>query len=251
MATFGEIIYAVLDLLKERSDDAYYTEEHIMFLATNVRNLLLNRKYRGSRNMPFSAMSEENKQQVCLQLARVELLPAGCAGNWLKSTAKIPELLDVSVTATCTGHDLLFTNVTFIAPERMPYVGYNKWLGNIIYAARSIDGYLYMKSNNPQFVFLEQAGLTGVFADPVEAAKLSHEACTTGRIDIMEQKFPLESALVPQLIELVVQEIAGPRYAPEDKANNAKDDLSEVALRKNTATPVNNEERAAEQEEQQ
>ena len=177
MATFGEIVYSVLDLLKQSSDDAYYTEEHILFLAKNIRSLLLQRKYKGSRNGTFNAMSEENKQQVCLQLKPAELLPKSCGGFWLQSTAKIPELMDESWGVTCTGHDLLFTNVTFVSPERMPYVGYNSWLRNIIYASRSIDGHLYLTSSNPQFIFLEQVGLTGVFSDPEEAAKLSHEAC--------------------------------------------------------------------------
>lgn len=251
MATFGEIVYSVLDLLKESSDDAYYTEEHIIMLAKNFRSLLLERKYKGSRNGTFNAMSEENKQQVCLQLQPADILPNGCSGFWLRSVAKIPSLMDVSDGVTCTANDLLFTNVTFISPERMPYVGYNKWLKNIIYAARSVDGHLYLTSSNPQFIFLEQAGLTGVFADPEAAAKLSHEACTNGGVcDLLEQRFPLESALVPSCIELIVHELDGSRFAPEDKRNNAKDDLGEVGLTRRHAAPAERSERSPEEEEQ-
>ena len=241
MATFSEITYMCLDLLKEHSDDSYYTEEHIIFLAKKMRALLLERKYRLTRNGTFNQMSEENKQQVCLQVAPTEMLPDGCGGKWLVSSNSIPALLPGFDAVTCTGHDLLPTNVTFISPERMHYVGYNKWLKNIIYAARGIDGRLYLHSNNPQFIYLEQVGLTGVFSDPEEAAKLSHEACMTGVCDLMSQRFPLEASLVPSLVELVVQEIAGPRYAPEDKKNNAKDDLSDIAAASNrTARPVEN-----------
>lgn len=240
MATFEEICYAVLDLLKERSDDAYYTEEHVLFLAKNIRNTLLERKYRKSRNGVHNVLSEENKQQVCMQLEKADLLPGDCDGLWLRSTAVIPELLAGFDGVTCTAHDLLFTNVTFISQDRMPYVGYNKWLKNIIYASRSIDGHLYLHSNNPQFAYLEQAGLTGVFADPEAASKLSHEACMNGGMcDIMSQKFPLESGLVASLIELVVQELLGSRYAPEDKSNDAKDTLSEInAASSRAAKPV-------------
>ena len=85
MATFKEIVYMCLDILKERSDDAYYTEEHIIFLAKKMRALLLSRKYKGSRNGTFSAMSEENLQRVCLQL-EATALASGCGGTWLKST---------------------------------------------------------------------------------------------------------------------------------------------------------------------
>lgn len=234
MATFAQIAYMVLDALKFRSDDAYYTEEHVLFLAKKMRALLLERKYKQTRNGSFSQMSEENKQQVCLQVSPTNLTPDGCAGEWLVSSNTVPALMPGFDAVTCTGHDLLPTNVTFISPERMHYVGYNKWLRNIIYAARGIDGRLYLHSNNPQFIYLEQVGLTGVFSDPEEAAKLSHEACMNGGIcDIMSQPFPLEASLVPSLIELVVQELIGSRYSPEDKANNAKDDLSDIAVTSN------------------
>lgn len=242
MATFAEIAYAVLDILKEHSDDAYYTEEHVLFLAKKIRAVLLERKYRKTRNGTHSVLSDENKQQVCMQLEKADLLPGDCDGLWLRSTAVIPELLAGFEGVTCTAHDLLFTNVTFISQERMPYIGYNKWLKNIIYASRSVDGHLYLHSNNPQFVYLEQAGLTGVFADPEAAARLSHEACMNGGIcNMMEQKFPLEASLVPSLIEMIVQELIGSRYAPEDKGNNAKDDLGDIAVAGNRhSRPVEN-----------
>lgn len=241
MATFAQIIFSVLDLMKEHSDDAYYTEEHVLFLAKKIRATLLERKYKGSRNGTFSPMSSENQQQVCLQLTHASMLPGSCAGQWLMSTKEVPALLPGFDAVTCTGHDLLPTNVTFIPSERMPYVGHNKWLKNIIYACRSMDGRLYLHGLNPQFVYLENVGITGVYADPEEAAKLSHEACMTGVCDIMSQKFPLESGLVPSLIELVTQELLGSRYAPEDKENNAKDDLGEIKATSNRASkPVEN-----------
>jgi hypothetical protein len=37
--------------------------------------------------------------------------------------------------------------------------------------------------------------------------------------------------LVPPLIELVVKELRGPEYSPEDKGNNAEDDLSNVSMK--------------------
>ena len=230
--TFGEIIYAVLDRLKALSDDSYYTEEHVIFLAKKMRAFLLDRKYKGGRNQTFQQMSPENRQQICLSLETAQMLPNGCGGQWLKSTAEMPQLLVEGDAVTCTGHDLLPTNVTFITYKRMPYVGYNKWLKNIIYACRSMDGHLYLHGSNPQFMYLERVGLTGVFADPEEAAKLSHEACENGSCDLLNTVFPLESALVPSCIELVVQELAGPLYAPEDKNNNANDNLSGLAAAK-------------------
>lgn len=229
MATFGEIVYSCLDILKELSDDSYYTEEHIIFLASKMRTLLLERKYKNSRNQTFTPMSDENMQDICLELQPAELAPEGCTGMWLRSVKEIPDTVNVTDAKLSTVSDMLQSAVTFIPSERMPYVGYNKWLQKILYASKSSDGHLYITGSNPQFMYLEKVRMTAVFSDPVKAAELSCEgegkAC-----DILEMPFPLESALIPSCIELTVQELMGSRYAPQDKQNNAKDDLADVAV---------------------
>lgn len=228
MTTFREIVHMCLDLLKETSDDAFYTEEHILFLVKKMRGLLLDKKYRGSRNTPFVPVSEENKQRVCFNVDIAEDLSGGCDGVWLKSQVQIPELMQYDNATTCTVNDMLNTAVTFIPKERMPYVGHNKFLQNIIYAARSIDGYVYLKGFTHQFQFLTKAGITGVFADPEAAAKAN--ICNGGSecSDIMDERFPLEEALISPCIELVVQELSGARFAPKDNRNDDKDNLPEA-----------------------
>lgn len=230
MATFGEIVYSVLDLLKEKTDDAHFTEEHAIFFASHIRNLLLERKYKNSRNQTFTPMSDENLQDICLTLEPTEMLPSGCTGLWLHSIEEIPDTINVSNTTLSTISDMIQSTVTFIPPERMPYVGYNKWLKNIIYAAKSNDGHLYITGNHPQFMYLEKVRMTAVFSDPRKAAELSCDGDGSGKCNILEMKFPLESALIPSCIELTVQEMMGSRYAPEDKQNDAKDGLADAAV---------------------
>lgn len=252
MATFKEIIYMVLDLLKEKSDDSFYTEEHVLFLATKVRTLLLERKYRGSRNSAFAPMSDENTQQICLSLNTTDILPYGCSGLWLKSNEKLPDLLGSVEPKISTVSDMLSCNVAFIPAERMPYVGHNKWLKNIIYAAKSSDGYLYLHGDNPQFRYLENVQLSGVFSNPEEAAALACSSDDGQACDVMDQRFPLEDSLVPSCIELVVQELTGARYSPEDRQNDDRDNLSDVGLVQRTAArPVENMVNAQPQQEEQ
>ena len=234
MATFREIVYMCLDILKEHSDDSYYSEEHILFLASKMRGLLIERKYKNTRNSTFLNISDENKQDICLSLESADALPEGCAGPWLKSTEKIPTIIGSSAPTLHAGNDLIHSMVTYIPSERMPYVGHNKWLRNIIYASKSKDGYLYLFSVNPQFTYLEEVRMDAVFADPEEAAKLSCDK-GDGTCDILDMRFPLEQALIPSCVELVVQELIGSRYAPEDKRNNAADDLSDIAVTQNRA----------------
>ena len=232
MATFREMTYMVLDLLKQRSDDAYYTEEHVIFLLGKMRALLLERKYALSRNKSFSTMSDDNLQTICLSLEPTTILPNGCSGVWLKSNEKVPATIGDSEPQLFIANGLLSSPITYIPAERMPYVGYNKWLKKIIYAARGLDGYLYLQGGNPQFIYLEKIKMQGVFASPEDAAALSCEPGNDSGIcpDILDAVFPLEDSLISSCIELVFQELSGSRYAPEDKANNAKDDLGEASV---------------------
>lgn len=230
MTTFGQIVYMVLDILREKSDDAHFTEEHIIFLASKMRALLLERKYKNSRNQTFTPLSDENTQEICLTLEPTEMLPAGCSGMWLHSIEEIPDTINVGDAKLSTVSDMLQSTVTFIPSERMPYVGYNKWLRNILYAAKSDDGHLYITGNNPQFMYLDKVRMTAVFSDPQKAAELSCDRDGGGKCNILEMKFPLEQALIPSCIELIVQELMASRYAPDDKQNNAKDDLADIAV---------------------
>ena len=96
MAKYSEIVYAVLDLLKESADDAFYTEEHVIFLANKFRPYLIERKYRKSRNTPYSTVSDQNRQQICINLQPEDILPGDCEGIWLRSVEKIPDIVDVA-----------------------------------------------------------------------------------------------------------------------------------------------------------
>ena len=236
MATFREMVYMTLDILKERSDDSFYTEEHILFLLSKMRALIIQRKIKGSRNQAFEALSDDNMQQICLTLEPDALTPDGCSGLWLKSTEKIPELVEGTTPKVYVVNDLLHSTVTYIPSERMPYVGHNPWLKNIIYVSKSVDDYLYLNSANPQFTYLESVKLSGIFADPIEAAKMSCDGESSETpCDPLDNAFPLDDALIPMCIEMTVSELAGPRYAPDDTRNNAHDDLSSIAAARTRA----------------
>ena len=120
--------------------------------------------------------------------------------------------------------DFYQDSITYISRERMKYVGHNRWLQNIIYCSIAPDGYMYFKSSNPQYLHLENIRVTGIFEDIDEVEKLScdsNKAC-----DILDSKFPMEEALIPQLIETVVKFMTSGLYKPEDTENNANADLS-------------------------
>ena len=102
--------------------------------------------------------------------------------------------------------------ITYVSRERMRYVGYNRFLPNIIYCSIGPDQYLYFKSFNPQYLYLEKVKFTGVFENAEKASEL--ECGTSDICDILDKEFPIEDSLISPLIELVLKELAGPAWKP-------------------------------------
>lgn len=227
MSTYKELVYMCLDELKLYSDDALYTEEHIMFLLGKYRTFLIKQRYSDVKKQ----IPESNYQTICLDLIEVPAISGEpCeGGSYLRSKKKIPFLMKIG-NPRVYPIDYYQGEITYVSRDRMRYVGYNKYLQNIIYASLGPDNYLYFKSFNPQFLYLEKVRITGIFEDTLAASELQ---CPdkNGNIvcDVLDREFPIEAALVPPMIELVVKELLGAEYRPDDKTNDAKDELSEVA----------------------
>ena len=226
MSTYKELTYMVLDELKLYSDDALYTEEHVMFLLGKYRTFLLKQRYSDVKKQ----IPESNYQTICLDLIEVPAISGEpCeGGSYLRSREKIPFLMKIG-NPRVYPVDYYQGEITYVSRERMRYVGYNKYLKNIIYASIGPDNYLYFKSFNPQYLYLEKARMTGIFEDPQAASELQCPDESGNTVcDVSDREFPIENALIPPLIQLVVEELTKTEYKPEDKENNSDDDLSEA-----------------------
>lgn len=224
MTTYREVVFMALDELKLISNDATYTPEHLIFLADKMRALLLDRRYRDARK---GEVSRSNYQEICLELVEVPAIPGTtCYGEYLRSTEKVPSLMNIGIKHIYPVDYFNSEHISYIPLERMPYVGYNKWLSNMIYVTKGPDDYLYLKSSNPQFLYLKKLKIDAVFQNSQEATKLSCGNSIDSNCDILDSEFPLEDTLISVLIQLMVQELSGTRYLPTDKQNNASDDMS-------------------------
>ena len=224
MTTYREVVFMALDELKLISNDATYTPEHLIFLADKMRALLLDRRYRDARK---GEVSRSNYQEICLELVEVPAIPGTtCYGEYLKSTEKVPSLMNIGIKHIYPVDYFNSEHISYIPLERMPYVGYNKWLSNMVYVTKGPDDYLYLKSSNPQFLYLKKLKIDAVFQNSQEATKLSCGNSIDSNCDILDSEFPLEDTLISVLIQLMVQELSGARYLPTDKQNNASDDMS-------------------------
>lgn len=233
MSTFREIVYMVMDQNKLASDDSYIEESHIIFLASKLRAYILKQKYEKMKMQ----ISPSNFQTLCLELEPYTTA-ALCLTNsntyMLRSTKKIPNLLLLNNYEGLTtflseyGANL---NYTYVNNVRFESVGYDRWVRNTNYVTIGNDGYLYVKSSNPEIEDLENIKIHGVFENAEEAALL--ECDNTGDdgdcdTDILDKEFPLEEGLIQLLIDTLSNALYQAEIKPKDDINNANDSLNSL-----------------------
>ena len=229
MAKYKEIVSMVLDMLKVTADDATFTEDHIIFLAGRYRSFLLKQKYAQDLK---KQIPESNYQTLCLNLEQVEAIDGlPCEGGYyLRTVEEVPTTLPCGNTRLFTSGSYYKGDITFVSKDRFKYTGYNKWLQNIIYACLDPSNRIYLTSKNPQFLYLKQAQMQGIFEDVEEASELECNTKEDSNLcDILDRDFPLEDALIAPLIELIVKELSTSTVTPEDTKNDAKDGLPSVS----------------------
>lgn len=229
MATYKEVVYMVLDELHQYSDDSNITQDHIIFLAGRYRSFLLKQRYYTDLK---KEIPESNYQTLCLDLEKVEAIEGlPCEGGYyLRTKQEIPATLPIGTTRLYTADSYYTGDISFVSRDRMKYVGYNKWMKNMIYASLEPSKRIYLTSGNQQFLYLCKAKLTGIFEDPEKASELEcNNDDADSKCDIMERDFPLEDALIAPMIELVVKELSPSVTAPEDENNDADDSLAQKA----------------------
>lgn len=234
--TYREVIYMVNDLCKQFSDDASYTEDHILFLINKYRGALLQQYLSVKKQVPHS-----NYQTIEIEVTVNNVNSSKYQTVQFTSAKKIPNLLSIGNPSVYTPsyYDDAFFNqfigpINLVSRERLRYVGYRSRLKNQLYAAINpldnllelkvhqalipkVTDYIHSVQGDVQFVVF----LTGVFEDAWAVTQYQN-----GSID---SEFPLESALLPNLLQAVLKDILGGAYRPKDGSNNANDDLSSLA----------------------
>lgn len=216
----------VLDELRIQSNDNLFNENHVKFLTDKYRALLLRREYFFKKL--FKLIPIEYYTPICIGLELTNGFENdNCSNTYLKSTVAIPKYSE-EATPIVSSLDFFDGEITFVTPERFKYVGHNKWLRNIIYATVGPDKYLYLRSANPQFQYLQNVKFSAIFDDIEEANNASNcaPASSEGNCDPMDAHVPVEDAFIPEIIQSIVRELSGALYRPKDIDNNDKDDLA-------------------------
>ena len=223
--TYRELVYMVLDRIKGQSDDFSYTEEHVIFIANKYRSYLLKNTYKDIKK----TIPQSNYQTICLDLEQANVIDGRpCSGDlYLRSKDKIPTLIeDIGATVYPTDY-FQGINIIFTTRDRLRYVGENRYMKNLIYTAIGADKHLYFKSNNPQHLQLGKVRMSGVFEDAEKANELSCDE-NGNKCNILDMNFPLESDMVMQLCDAIVQVLLNAKVQPQDAMNNANDDMAAI-----------------------
>lgn len=230
--TYRELIYAIRDELKINSDDSDVSNEYIIFLCSKYRSYILKTEKLNKKLLELISPTSPLYQTLCLDLEetnRTENEYSCDGGTLLRSIQEIPNIIEsVGDVFIDTYNQFKSIRIAYITPQRMKFVGHNKWLKNIIYATIGNDKHLYLDSSNPAFKMLSKIKMTAIFEDEDTASELScddNDAC-----DNMDKKYPIEDSMVAYLIQSVVKELLGIIYRPKDENNNSKDDLSTIGL---------------------
>lgn len=221
--TYGELVFIVKDILKIISDDAIFEDEHIIFLSGRFRNLLIKKYY----DTPKKSIPQSVYQTICLDLTYSDNPDICGVDNYLMSVQKIPNVMSIGNNSVYP-LNYFIGNIEFINKDRFRYAGKNKYLKNIIFATLGPDSHLYLKSANKNFLNLEKVRMTAIFEDFDKVRPLLCDNDGCGISDILEIDFPIEDALIPELIEMLIKELSVGIYHPQDNQNNAKDDLSDI-----------------------
>ena len=232
MTTYREAIYMCLDLLKGTSDDFTYTEEHIAYLIDKFRALLLKQRY---GNDPKKHVPYSNYQTL-----EVEFNPTE-PKNMLKSTNQIPYMLQLGIPRIVLDNEDYYNyRFELTSRERLPFVGNNKFTSMIGYCAINETNNLLMKNKDSYWANLtveppvlsyigpKKLKLVGIFENPREVNDETSFGEDSTNINELDRNIPIEESLITTLIELVVKELAGSVYSPEDDVNNAKDDNADM-----------------------
>lgn len=216
----NEVIYYCLDAIKAISDDSHVNEDHVLFLLSKYRAALLQQYHNVKK-----PITETNYQIVKLTLTDVDKLPC-MIGPKLRSQEVLPTVLSITKPIILLFNGFESEVIEYVPYYRLKSTGHNKWKKNFIYSSIGPNGYLYLSFDNPQAQYLETLQFKAVFEDFEKVYDLQFGE---GKYDIMEQEFPFEYDMIPDLIARVVKDILGTAWRPADKTNDGDDSLSDIA----------------------
>lgn len=219
MTTYKELVYMVLDELKAKSDDFYYTEDHIIFLLEKYRAFLLKQKYR----TPKSVVLNSNYSYIEIPA------PLTLTAHILETSFSCEAIpiaqpkLTVIPNRNDTKKEVIFNYCT---EDRRLFLRQSNYLKNMNYFY-FLNNKLVLDSGNKFFKDNHRLNLIARLKIILESPSKVYKNLDDNA-DILDMVFPLEESLISPLLEMVVKDLTSAMFKPEDDINNGKDETGDL-----------------------
>lgn len=218
MTTYRELVYMVLDELKAKSDDFYYTEDHIIFLLEKYRAFLLKQKYR----TPKSVVLNSNYSYI-------EIPPHVTLSFPIQETNFQCEILPITpprLTVIPNNGDSKEHIFNYCTEDRRLFLRQSQYLKNANYFYL-LNNKLTLDSGSKFYMDNNFLNLKVSLKAVLESPSKVYQNVYTDK-DVLDMTFPLEESLVSPLLEMVVKDLTSAMLKPEDNNNDGKDDLGSL-----------------------
>lgn len=219
--TKREIIYTIFEKLNIHSDDTKLSEELISSLIDTKRAMLLKQQYaKNAWHMPI-----EIKQELCLNVSLVDKVSGySCAGQILSTSIPLPRSIKIKGKEgplIVRKADSTEIAINIVPVERLPFLFENRFTQHLTYCAVDMNGKLLLISKDNKLRFLKSIRVSDIYEQPDNAHALG---CDTPNVEPWDLYYPVESAMVDTIVDLVTKELTRSLGIPADKVNDAADD---------------------------
>jgi len=211
--TYRDVIYMVLDELKQFTTDIPFEEEHIATLLTISRAVIIKQKFAGQKTeIPMELLQPIQfniiKDSGIIKSNR-EFDVINLNGMHMFYNVTVPSIPDVE-----------FSQTTL---DRFKYVRVNKWLSNVCYFTVSNNNVLYFKvPTTIDALFTSSyieipAYYNAILEDPRTAYPYESK--------YLDLDFAITGDMLRIIIDLTLADLYKHLHLPEDTINNGKNDL--------------------------
>jgi hypothetical protein len=205
-------------LMREDSDDSYFTDEEIYKTLLDARSLIMERRVLKGKQIP-----DDMYQVICMPLCVDKYHDCDCVPDLgcevLKTKYEVPRAFfngatDLMRTSTLWGEE--------IAPSTEAKKMYREYM-------KTGKGRMYyVRANNKLNIFnrlpkpLKIIKIAAVFEDPVGAASVHNCDPDSACYDILGTGFSVKASDNAEMYQLVLEKLLKTKMTPEDRSNNAE-----------------------------